>query len=104
VLQTNDWEKDLTNLAFVGPSVALRDKMEGTDFLDINQVMQQALVHENWAKGQRVHGQYREMGTKDKPGVNCIDESSDIEEEMEVCITEWVESPKDKPLACSFLR
>jgi hypothetical protein len=44
------------------------------------------------------------MGTKDKPEVKCIDENSDNEEEIEVCIAEWVDSPKDKPLSCSFFR
>jgi hypothetical protein len=43
-------EKDLAELAFVGLSTTLRDKMEGQDFSDVNQVLQQALAHENHAK------------------------------------------------------
>jgi hypothetical protein len=36
--------------------------------------------------------------------VNYIDKNSDNGEETEVCIAEWVDSPKDKPLSCSFLQ
>jgi hypothetical protein len=43
-------ERDLVDLAFVGLSSHLREKMEGLDFTDINQVLQQAMVHENHAR------------------------------------------------------
>lgn len=36
--------------------------------------------------------------------MNCVDGGSDSEEEARVCTMEWVECPKDKPLACSFLQ
>jgi hypothetical protein len=42
--------------------------------------------------------------SKDKPRVNCVDETSSSEEECEVCVVEWVEVPRDKPITCSFLR
>jgi hypothetical protein len=60
-------EKDLADLSFAGLSMALKDKMEESDFLDINQVMQRAMVHENWAKEHRDYNQFKEMGTRDKP-------------------------------------
>jgi hypothetical protein len=47
MLWANDWGKDLADLAFVGFFTTLKDKMEGLDFLDINQVMQRAMAHEN---------------------------------------------------------
>jgi hypothetical protein len=97
-------EKDLAELAFAGLSTTLKDEMEGHDFIDINQVMQWAMVHENRAREHKAHSRFKEISAKDKPGVNCVDGSSDSEEEVEVCVTEWVESPKDKPVACSFLR
>jgi hypothetical protein len=48
-------EKDLAELAFAGLSMSLRDKMEGQDFSDVNQVLQQAMVHENRAKDHKPH-------------------------------------------------
>jgi hypothetical protein len=36
--------------------------------------------------------------------VNCVDEGSTSDEETEVCVAEWVDMPKNKPLAWSFLR
>jgi hypothetical protein len=46
-------EKDLVELAFVGLSSHLREKMEGYDFADVNQVLQCAMVHENRARDNR---------------------------------------------------
>jgi hypothetical protein len=46
-------EKDLAELAFVGLSSHLREKMEGYDFADVNQVLQCAMVHENRARDNR---------------------------------------------------
>jgi hypothetical protein len=40
VLWTNDQEKDLAELAFAGLSSSLKDKMDGLDFVDVNQVLQ----------------------------------------------------------------
>jgi hypothetical protein len=97
-------EKDLVELAFAGLSTTLKDEMEGHDFIDINQVMQWAMVHENRAREHKAYSRFKEISAKDKPGVNCVDGSSDSEEEAKVCITEWLESPKDKPVACLFLR
>jgi hypothetical protein len=44
------------DLAFVGFSSYLWEKMEGQEFLDVNQVLQKAAVHENHAKE---HKSYR---------------------------------------------
>jgi hypothetical protein len=49
-------EKDLAELAFIGLSMALRDKLEGQDFLDMNQVLQRAMVQENRAKEHMAYG------------------------------------------------
>jgi hypothetical protein len=95
-------EKDLAKLAFAGLSMTLRDKMEGQDFSDVNQVLQRAMVQENRAKEHKSYSRFKETSTKDKPGVNYVDEGSTSDEETEVCITEWVDTPKNKPLACSF--
>jgi hypothetical protein len=36
--------------------------------------------------------------------VNYLEESSTSEEEGEVCVAEWVDTPGNKPISCSFLR
>jgi hypothetical protein len=59
------WEKDLSDLAVVGLLTYLREKLEGMEFSDINQVLQLALVHENRARDSRLHNQFRE-GSRDK--------------------------------------
>jgi hypothetical protein len=41
-------KKDLADLIFAGLSLYLREKMEGLDFVDINYVFQQAVVHMYW--------------------------------------------------------
>jgi hypothetical protein len=60
--------------------------------------------YENWAKEHKAYGQFKEVTSKDKSRVKCIEEDSKIDEHTKVCIAEWVDAPKDKPLACSFLK
>jgi hypothetical protein len=36
--------------------------------------------------------------------VNFVDEDSDSDSDAEVCIAEWVDTPKCKPISCSFLK
>jgi hypothetical protein len=36
--------------------------------------------------------------------VSYVDGESASEEEAEVCVTEWVDTPVNKPIPCSFLR
>jgi hypothetical protein len=43
-------EKDLADLAFVGLTSYLRDKMDGQEFSDTYQLLQRALPYENHAK------------------------------------------------------
>jgi hypothetical protein len=40
-------ERDLADLAVAGLSSYLREKLEGQDFADVNQVLQSAVAHEN---------------------------------------------------------
>jgi hypothetical protein len=68
-------------------------KMEGLEFTYVNQVLQRAIVHENHAKEHRAYRRFKEMG-KEKPGVNFIDEESVEDGDAEVCVVEWVDTPK----------
>jgi hypothetical protein len=65
-------EKDLTDLAFVGLTPYLRDKLDGQEFSDTNQLLQCALPYENRAKSSR----FRDNTNKDKEkhNVNFVDE------------------------------
>jgi hypothetical protein len=67
-------------------------------------VLQWALVHENHAKDHKSHNRFKEVSTKDKSIVNWVGEDASSEDDTEVCVAEWVDTPRDKPLACSFLK
>jgi hypothetical protein len=56
-------EKDLADLAFARLSLHLREKMEGQEFIDVNQVLQRAVLHENSAKDHRSHSRFKESGS-----------------------------------------
>jgi hypothetical protein len=60
--------------------------------------MQHAMVCENWAKDNKSYSRFKEVSTKEKHRVNYVDEASYKEEESEVCVAEWVDVPRDKPL------
>jgi hypothetical protein len=46
-------EKDLADLAFVALTPYLKDKVDGQEFSDTNQLLQHALPYENHAKSSR---------------------------------------------------
>jgi hypothetical protein len=95
-------EKDLADLAFVGLTPYLSDKLEEQEFFDTNQLLQRALPYENHAKSS----QFRDSANKDKEKhhANFMDEEANDEEANEICVAKWVEKPGDKPVSCYFLR
>jgi hypothetical protein len=58
-------ERDIAELVFVGLIPSIRDKMEGHDFSDMNDVLQRAMAHENCAKEVKTYGQFKETSSKD---------------------------------------
>jgi hypothetical protein len=95
-------ERDLADLAFAGLSSHLREKMEGHDFTDVNQVLQRAVIHENRARDNWSYSQFKEAGRdKDKQVVNIIDEELAKDDDGEIYVAEWVDTPR--PISCSFL-
>jgi hypothetical protein len=68
--------------------------------------MQKVMIHENCAKDHRLYDQFKEAGSREreKQNVNCVDGKSASEEDTKVCVSEWVDTPTDKPMSCSFLR
>jgi hypothetical protein len=95
-------EKDLADLAFAGLTPYLREKLDGQEFSDTNQLLQRALHYENHAKSSR----FRDSANKDKEKyhINFVDQEADHEEGNETGVAEWVENPGDKPISCSFLK
>jgi hypothetical protein len=95
-------EKDLADLASVDLTPYRRDKLDGQEFSDTNQVLQRALPYENRAKSSR----FRDNANKDKEKhhINFVDKEADDEEGNEICVVEWVEKPGDKLISCSFLK
>jgi hypothetical protein len=95
-------EKDLANLAFTGLTPYLRDKLDGQEFSDTNQLLQRVLPYKNRAKSSR----FRDRASKDKEKhhINFMDEEADEEEGNKICVAEWDEKPRDKTISCSFLK
>jgi hypothetical protein len=51
------------------------------------------------------HGRYKENGKeRERTSVDTLDEEVSNHEDTEVCVTEWVDMPKGKPVTCSFLK
>jgi hypothetical protein len=95
-------KKDLADLAFVGVTSYLRDKLDMHEFSDTNQLLQCASPYENRTKSSR----FRDSANKDKEKhhVNFVDEEANDEEGNGICVAEWVEKPGVKPISCSFLK
>jgi hypothetical protein len=95
-------EQDLVHLAFACLTLYLRDKLDGQEFSDTNQLLQRALPYKNRVKSS----QFRDSANKDKEAhhVHFSDDEQDDEEGNEICVAEWVEKPGGKPISCSFLR
>ena len=101
-------EKDLADIAFSGLLAHIKDKLEGHEFLDVSQLLQKALTHENRAREVKQSTQFRDNQNKDKvsPTVNTLECDSDSasDDDVEICVAEWVHMPKSKPFACPALK
>jgi DNA-directed RNA polymerase subunit M/transcription elongation factor TFIIS len=95
-------QKDLTDLAFVGLTPYLKNKLDGREFSNTNQLVQCALPYENRAKSSRFWDNTNK--DKEKLQVHFLEEEADNEEGNEIYAAEWVEKPRDKPISCSFLK
>jgi hypothetical protein len=95
-------EKDLVDLAFAGLTPYLKDKLDGQEFFDTNQLLQRALPYENGAKSSRFWDNANK--DKEKHQVHFLEEEVDDEEGNEICVVEWVEKPGGKPISCHFLK
>jgi hypothetical protein len=71
----------------------------------VNQVLQRVLMNKNQARDSRTYNHFRDGGKdKEKGHVGLVDEDVTSDEESEVCIVEWIDAPKEKPITCTFLK
>jgi hypothetical protein len=56
----------LADLAFARLSSYLREKLEGQDFTDVNQVKQHAIAYENCAKDNKKYSRFRDMSGRER--------------------------------------
>jgi hypothetical protein len=80
----------------------LKDKLDGQEFFDTNQLLQRPLPYENRVKSS----QFWDSANKDKEAhhMHFLEDESDDEDGNEICVAEWVEKPGGKPISCSFLK
>ena len=86
--------------------VHIKEKLEGHEFLDVSQVLQKALVQENRVKEVKQSTRFNHNKEKVGPTVNTLECDSDSasDDDVEICVAEWVHTPKSKPFACSALK
>jgi hypothetical protein len=72
----------------------------------VNQVLQRVLTCENWAKDNRSYSQFKDSNTldKEKHNLSYVDGEAESEGDNAACVAEWMETSKDKPISCSFLK
>ena len=89
-------EKDLAELALNGLRSHIKEKLQGYEFLTINQVLQRALAQESRSKDARFKS--------DRLGVHVLHDASSDDENSEVYAAEFVWSSNDKPSTCASLK
>jgi hypothetical protein len=98
-------DKDLTDLAYLGLSLHLREKLEGHVFSNVSQVLQGVPDCESQAKESRSFTRSGDKPRNECP-VNMVEyasESSD-DEEADMSVAEWSWTSKSKPSVCSSLK
>jgi hypothetical protein len=95
-------EKDLTDLAFVGLTPYLKDKLDGQEISDINQLMQRVLPYENNATSSR----FRTALTRTRRITTLTSWMRRLmmRREMRFVKLSGLKKPGDKPISCSFLK
>ena len=89
-------EKDLAKLALNGLRSHIKEKLEGYEFLTINQVLQRALAQESRSKDAKYKS--------NRLGVHVLHGESSNDENNEVYAAEFVWSSNDKPSTCASLK
>jgi hypothetical protein len=95
----------LTDLAYSGLSLYLREKLESHVFFDVSQVLQRALDCEHRAKESRSFTRSSDKPKNECP-INMVQYTSESsnDEEADMCIAKWSWASKSKPFICSSLK
>jgi hypothetical protein len=56
-------------------------------------MLQRAMAHENLGRNHKSYSRFKENNSRETEKHN-----------VEVCVDEWVDTPKDKPISCTFLK
>ena len=89
-------EKDLAELALNGLRTHIKERLEGYEFLTVNQVLQRALAQESRSKDAKFKS--------DHLGMHMLQGESSDDESSEVYAAEFVWSSNDKPSTCASLK
>ena len=89
-------EKDLAELALNGLRSHIKEKLEGYEFLTVNQVLQRALAQESRSKDAKFKS--------DHFGMHVLQGEALDDEDNEVYAAEFVWSSNDKPSTCASLK
>jgi hypothetical protein len=98
-------DKDLADLAYLGLSSHLKEKIESHVFSDVSQVLQRALDCESRAKESRSFSLSSEK-PRNEHHVNMVKYSSESSDDKDddTCVAEWSCGSKSKPFICSSLK
>ena len=89
-------EKELAELALNGLRSRIKEKLEGYEFLTINQVLQRALAQESRSKESKFKS--------NRLGMHILHGDSSDDENSEVYVAEFVWSCDDKSSTCASLK
>jgi hypothetical protein len=71
----------------------------------VNQVLQRALAQENRARENQSQNQFRDgLKEKEQSNVGLVEGSLVSDEDTGVCVAEWADMPKGKPMTCTVLK
>ena len=90
------FEKDLDELALNGLMPHIKERLEGYEFLTVNQVLQRALAQESRSKDAKFKS--------DHFGMHVLQGEALDDEDNEVYAAEFVWSSNDKPSTCASLK
>jgi len=90
------FEKDLDELALNGLMSHIKERLEGYEFLTVNQVLQKALAQKNRSKDAKFKS--------DRLGMHILQGESSDDEDNEVYAAEFVWSSNDKSSTCASLK
>ena len=89
-------KKDLAELALNGLRYHIKEKLEGYEFLTVNQVLQRALAQESRSKDAKFK--------PDRLSMHMLQGESSDDEGNEVYAAKFVWSSSDKPSTCTSLK